>query len=63
VLLTDSETHLLLQVSKQFPDFGKLLTTLRQNELERMALSSPDTFPTLKGRVGVLTDLLKHVVT
>ena len=63
MILPDTDKHLLAQVSKQYPDFGALLTRLRQSELEVLALTSPDTFPTQKGRVGMLTDLLKHVVT
>lgn len=61
--LSQDEQKLLAQISKQYPDFGNLLLNLRTSELETLALTSNDFFPVQKGRIGMLTDLLKHVVT
>lgn len=61
--LSQDEQKLLAQISKQYPDFGTLLQNLRTSELETMARTSNDFFPVQKGRIGMLTDLLKHVVT
>lgn len=62
MILSDAEKHLLMQISKQYSDFEVLLKRLRQSELEVLALTSPDSFATQKGRVAMLTDLLKHTV-
>lgn len=61
--LSQDEQKLLAKISKQYPDFGNLLLNLRTSELETLALTSNDFFPVQKGRIGMLTDLLKHVVT
>ena len=61
--LTQDEQKLLAQIGKQYPDFGTLMQSLRASELELLAVTSNDFFPVQKGRIGMLTDLLKHVVT
>lgn len=61
--LSQDEQKLLTQISKNYPDFGVFLQKLRSSELETLALTSTEFFPVQKGRIGMLTDLLKHVVT
>lgn len=61
--LNQDEQKLLAQIGKQYPDFGVLMQSLRSSELELLAVTSVDFFPVQKGRIGMLTDLLKHVVT
>jgi hypothetical protein len=63
VMLPVTDINLLAQIGKNYPDLGLLLTRLRASELEVMALTSPDFFPVQKGRIGMLTDILKHVMT
>ena len=61
--LTNDDTKLLAQIGRQYPDFGLLLGRVRADELEVMSLTSTEFFPMHKGRIGMLTELLKHVMT
>lgn len=61
--LTQDETKLLAQIGKHYPEFGSLLGRVRADELEILAATSNEFFPVQKGRIGMLTDLLKHVMT
>ena len=61
--LTPDDMKLLSQIGRQYPDFGLLLKRVRADELEVMSLTSNDFFPVQKGRIGMLTDILKHIVT
>lgn len=61
--LTLDDRKLLTQIGRQYPDFGLLLARVRADELEILAATSNEFFPVQKGRIGMLTDLLKHVMT
>lgn len=61
--LTPDDRKLLTQIGRQYPDFGLLLARVRADELEILAATSNEFFPVQKGRIGMLTDLLKHVMT
>ena len=61
--LSPDDLKLLAQVGRQYPDLGLMLTRWRADELETLALTSNDFFPVQKGRIGMLTELLKHVMT
>ncbi len=61
--LTQDDRKLLTQIGRQYPDFGLLLARVRADELEILAATSNEFFPVQKGRIGMLTDLLKHVMT
>jgi len=59
--LTDDEITTLAQVGRHNRSFVDLVARLRQTEMERMALTTPENFCTLKGRVQVLTELLQQI--
>ena len=61
--LTQDDKKLLTQISRQYPDFGLLLGRVRADELELLAATSIEFFPVQQGRIRVLTELLKHVMT
>lgn len=61
--LTPEDKKLLAQIGRQYQDFGLLLARVRADELEIMAQTTTDFFPVQKGRIGMLTELLKHVMT
>lgn len=55
------QLKLMAQVGKQYPQFIELLDLFRQAELEAMAVTTPENFCTLKGRVQMLTNLLQQL--
>jgi hypothetical protein len=57
--LTPDDLKLLSQAGRQNPQLVELFARARADELELMAAGSTDHFPTQKGRVGMLTDILK----
>lgn len=61
MLLADDDSKLLAQVGRHYPQLVVLLESLRAEELERVALTDTQNFPMLKGRVGMLTDILKQL--
>lgn len=61
--VSQDDLKLLAQLGRQYPDFGLMLKRWRADEMEVLALTSNDFFPVQKGRIGMLTELLKHVVT
>jgi hypothetical protein len=61
--LSQDDMKLLAQVGRHYPELGVLLTRVRADELEVLSVTSNDFFPVQKGRIGMLTDLLKHVMT
>ena len=60
---SQDEQTLMAQIGRQYPEFGALLQRARTSELELLALTSNEFFPIQKGRIGMLTEILKHVVT
>jgi len=59
--LSEPEKLLCKQVGRHFPQFVELVDRLRQQELETMALTTPEHFCTYKGRVQVLTQMKQHI--
>ena len=59
--LQDDDSKLLAQIGKHYPQMVVLLERVRAEELERLAITNTDNFPMLKGRVGMLTELLKQL--
>lgn len=61
LMLSEDDTHLLVQVGQQFPQVVHLLERMRVAELERMAVGTPEHFCTHKGRVQILTEIRQAV--
>ena len=61
ITLSDDDSHLLVQVGKQFPQVVDLLDRLRGAEMEAMSIGADDHFRTYKGRVQILTEIRQAV--
>lgn len=59
--LSQDDVALLAQIGRHNRQFVELLERLRQDELELMSKTSVENFPMLKGRIGMLTDILQQV--
>jgi len=59
--LTPDDLKLLAQIGRQNPQLVEMFARARADELEFTALVSTDHFPMQKGRVGMLTDILKLI--
>ncbi len=59
--LSADDIQLLQQIGKSYPRLVELLETVRRDELETLAVTTQDFFPVLKGRIGMLTELLKQL--
>ena len=57
--LTSDDLKLLAQIGRQNPQLVEMFARARADELEFTALVSTDHFPMQKGRIGMLTDILK----
>lgn len=59
--LPEDESQLLAQIGRSYPQLVSLLDRVRREELELMVNSSNEFFPMYKGRIGMLTELTKHI--
>lgn len=55
------ELDVFAKVGKAYPSLVELLKQYRQDELETLAQTHKDFFDTQKGRVSMLTEILKHL--